>query len=249
VWTRTAFLGERTIARQGCFGCHNVPGFEKASPIGTELTEEGSKLVERLDFGFEEGKIPHSLPAWVHRKLMEPRVFDQGKLKRHEELLRMPKFHFTSEEADAIVTAIMSMTKEQIPAAQKQLAEESWSSGGVWCATTTARAATRWARRAARSRPSSRTSSRPQGSPPGSGPFADAYNEKSKIGEGACRPRGCTASSGPVNHIRLAQADAHLRFSEDRQAIAVLRDPRQGAHPYEPKPGFRPRPRGCRQTL
>ena len=122
---RTAFLGEKTIARQGCFGCHDVPGFEKASPIGTELTEEGSKLVERLDFGFEEGKIPHSLPAWLHRKLMEPRTFDQGKLKRHEELLRMPKFHFTSEEADAIVTAVMSMTKEQVPlVAQKQLSAE-----------------------------------------------------------------------------------------------------------------------------
>jgi hypothetical protein len=28
-----------------------------------ELTEEGSKLVERLDFGFEEEHIPHTLPA------------------------------------------------------------------------------------------------------------------------------------------------------------------------------------------
>jgi mono/diheme cytochrome c family protein len=56
---------------------------------------------------------------------MEPRTFDEGKLKRHEELLRMPKFHFTPEEADAIVVAVMSLTKEQIPlAAQKQLSAE-----------------------------------------------------------------------------------------------------------------------------
>ncbi len=122
---RTAFLGEKTIARQGCFGCHNVPGFEKATPIGTELTEEGSKLIERLDFGFEEGKIPHTLPGWLHRKLMEPRIFDAGKSKRHEELLKMPKFHFEEKEADAIVTAIMSMTKEVVPlVAQKQLSAE-----------------------------------------------------------------------------------------------------------------------------
>ena len=122
---RTAFLGERTIARYGCFGCHNTPGFEKASPIGTELTEQGSKLVERLDFGFEHGKIPHTLPAWVHRKLMEPRIFDAGKLKRHEELLRMPKFHFEEKEADALVTAVMSMTKEVVPlVAQRQLSAE-----------------------------------------------------------------------------------------------------------------------------
>jgi cytochrome c2 len=122
---RTAFLGEKTIGRYGCFGCHNIPGFEKASPIGTELTEEGSKLVERLDFGFEHGKIPHTLPGWVHRKLMEPRVFDEGKVKRHEELLRMPKFHFEPQEADAIVTAILSLTKEQVPlAAQRQLSAD-----------------------------------------------------------------------------------------------------------------------------
>jgi cytochrome c2 len=122
---RTLFLGEKTIGRYGCFGCHNISGFEKTSPIGVELTEEGSKLVERLDFGFEEGKIAHTLPAWVHRKLMEPRVFDHDKLKKPDELLRMPKFHFADEEADAIVTAVLSFTKEQVPlAAQKQLSAD-----------------------------------------------------------------------------------------------------------------------------
>lgn len=122
---RTLFLGERTLFRGGCFGCHSIPGFEKATPIGTELTEQGSKLVERLDFGFQKDKIPHTLPAWLHQKLMEPRIFDQDKEKKPDEMLRMPKFHFTSEEADAIVTAILSLTKEQIPlAAQRQLSAE-----------------------------------------------------------------------------------------------------------------------------
>jgi mono/diheme cytochrome c family protein len=120
---RTLYLGERVIQRQGCFGCHNIPGFEKSSPVGTELTEEGSKLVERLDFGFLEHEIPHTLPAWVKQKLLEPRIFDRDKpAKRPEELLRMPKFFFSEEEADAIVTAVLSLTKEQIPlAAQRQL--------------------------------------------------------------------------------------------------------------------------------
>ncbi len=122
---RTLFVGEKTIGRYGCFGCHTISGFEKASPIGVELTEEGSKLVERLDFGFEEGKIPHTLPGWVHRKVMEPRVFDEGKRKRPEELLRMPKFWTQDAEAEAIVTAVMSFTKEQVPlAAQKQLSAD-----------------------------------------------------------------------------------------------------------------------------
>jgi cytochrome c2 len=119
---RTLFVGEKTIARYGCFGCHEIKGFEKANPIGVELTEEGSKVVERLDFGYEHGKIPHTLPGWLKRKLMEPRVFDQGKVKKPEETLRMPKFWVSAEEADAIVTGILSFTKEQVPlAAQKQL--------------------------------------------------------------------------------------------------------------------------------
>jgi cytochrome c2 len=119
---RTLFVGEKTIARYGCFGCHEIRGFEKATPIGAELTEEGSKLVDRLDFGYEHGLIPHTLPGWLKRKVEEPRIFDKGKLKRPEEMLRMPKFWVSGEEADTIVTGLMSFTKEQVPlAAQSQL--------------------------------------------------------------------------------------------------------------------------------
>ena len=132
------------------------PGFEKTSPIGVELTEEGSKLVERLDFGFQHGKIPHTLPG-----LGPPEGEGAAHLRRAarskkpEELLRMPKFWVTDEEADAIVTAVMSFTKEQVPlAAQKQLAaDEKYvrARARAWCATTTAAAATRSASRAAAS--------------------------------------------------------------------------------------------------
>jgi mono/diheme cytochrome c family protein len=119
---RTLYLGERTIFRSGCFGCHMIPGFETTMPIGTELSEEGSKLVDRLDFAFEHERLPHTLPAWLHQKFMEPRIFDRDKEKRPWDLLRMPKFHFTSEEADALVTATLSFTKEKVPeTAQRQL--------------------------------------------------------------------------------------------------------------------------------
>ena len=123
---RTLMLGERVIARQGCFGCHNIAGFEKASPVGTEMTEEGSKLVERLDFGYLEHEIPHTLPAWLKQKFLEPRIFDRDKpAKRPEELLRMPKYFLSEEEADAIVTAVLSLTKEQMAlGAQKLLSAD-----------------------------------------------------------------------------------------------------------------------------
>ena len=35
----------------GCFGCHTIPGFENAKPIGTALNDWGIKLPARLDFG------------------------------------------------------------------------------------------------------------------------------------------------------------------------------------------------------
>ena len=48
-------LGQRVINRYGCYSCHEIKGFETTQPIGTELSEEGSKLVSRLDFAFVEG--------------------------------------------------------------------------------------------------------------------------------------------------------------------------------------------------
>ena len=45
------YLGEKTISRLGCFGCHTIPGFENAKPIGTALNDWGIKLPARLDFG------------------------------------------------------------------------------------------------------------------------------------------------------------------------------------------------------
>ena len=45
------FLGEKTIRRLGCFGCHTIPGFENAKPIGTPLNDWGIKSPARLDYG------------------------------------------------------------------------------------------------------------------------------------------------------------------------------------------------------
>src|SRR5262249_48313721 len=44
------YVGKKAINRLGCFGCHNVPGFEAAKPIGTPLNDWGKKDPERLAF-------------------------------------------------------------------------------------------------------------------------------------------------------------------------------------------------------
>ncbi len=44
------YIGKKAISRLGCFGCHNIPGFEMAKPIGTPLNDWGKKDPERLAF-------------------------------------------------------------------------------------------------------------------------------------------------------------------------------------------------------
>jgi mono/diheme cytochrome c family protein len=44
------YIGRKAITRLGCFGCHDVPGFATAKPIGTPLNDWGKKDPERLAF-------------------------------------------------------------------------------------------------------------------------------------------------------------------------------------------------------
>ncbi len=108
-----AFLGEKTIGRYGCFGCHLIPGFETTPAIGVELSEEGSKHADLLYFGYVP--IEHNSPAWFFQKLKEPRSFDRGKVAEFNERLRMPQFDFTDEDAAAITTVLQGLTKERMP--------------------------------------------------------------------------------------------------------------------------------------
>ncbi len=44
------YVGRRTIGRLGCAGCHDIPGFEDAKPIGTGLADWGRKEPSKLAF-------------------------------------------------------------------------------------------------------------------------------------------------------------------------------------------------------
>jgi mono/diheme cytochrome c family protein len=117
---KLVFAGERLIRDYGCFSCHDIPGFEKDKPIGVELTEEGSKALDRLDFGFIH--IEHSKEAWFKQKVLNPRIFDQGKMMSHNDKLKMPNFNLSKAEAEAVTTALMGFVRER-PSA-KMLSEQ-----------------------------------------------------------------------------------------------------------------------------
>src|ERR1700674_2296364 len=106
---KEVYTGEKLIAHYGCYACHRIPGFEEAKPIGTELTEEGSKAVHRLDFGFVH--LPHTREDWFQTKLAAPRVFDRDRARGWEEKLRMPNFRLSSQEQEQLVTAVLGLQK------------------------------------------------------------------------------------------------------------------------------------------
>lgn len=44
------YVGRKSVARYGCFACHDIPGFEYTKPIGTPINDWGRKDPERLAF-------------------------------------------------------------------------------------------------------------------------------------------------------------------------------------------------------
>lgn len=44
------YVGRKTISKYGCFGCHDIPGFEDAKPIGTGLADWARKEPAKLAF-------------------------------------------------------------------------------------------------------------------------------------------------------------------------------------------------------
>jgi mono/diheme cytochrome c family protein len=115
---KEVYAGEKLIAHYGCFACHQIPGFENAKPIGTELTEEGSKAVHRLDFGFVH--LSHTRQDWFRAKLDNTRLFDRDRARGWEEKLKMPLFRFSPRELDAVTTAVLGFQKLNASAAARK---------------------------------------------------------------------------------------------------------------------------------
>src|SRR5688572_23373039 len=145
---RLLTVGTRAANRYACFACHEIKGMESKERIGTELGGGegwGSKDVDRLDFGHmrdpkavetyakewntgiiperpEGGRfLPKRKPEWAKLKLMNPRVFDAGMTKQPDEKLVMPNFHLSSDEADAVVTFLLSLQRVEIPASRRRI--------------------------------------------------------------------------------------------------------------------------------
>jgi hypothetical protein len=46
------YLGRKAVAWHGCYGCHEIPGFESTQPIGIELNDWGRRDPSMLAFEY-----------------------------------------------------------------------------------------------------------------------------------------------------------------------------------------------------
>lgn len=109
--------GEKVVRRRGCFACHDINGMEKESRIAPELSSFGSKLILELEFG--DSHIPHNWESWVRTKLKKPNSF------RTERVLdKMPNFHLSEEEIDALVVLLKGFNGIKIPKKYQRVLSE-----------------------------------------------------------------------------------------------------------------------------
>ncbi len=101
-----ATQGRAVVRKYGCYGCHDIPGFERATKVGAELNSYADKEVDRLDFGTARD-VPASWYAWTRAKLKNPRMFREG--------LKMPYFAFSDEEIEALIVLLRSLSEENVP--------------------------------------------------------------------------------------------------------------------------------------
>ncbi len=138
VEAKLRYVGRRTIRKRGCAGCHDIPGFEDAQPIGPALADWGRKQESLLGFEQVERFLEEHPPretldgsaadrdfylatisgkrregfAW--QKLRAPRSFDYkvAEQKEFNEQLTMGQFSFSPDEREAIVTFLLGLVAD-----------------------------------------------------------------------------------------------------------------------------------------
>ncbi len=101
--------GEKLVRKYGCAGCHDIPGMEKESRIGAELSAFGDKTKEELFFG-DRTDLRQTWDEWTYHKLLTPRTYAT---KWIEQL--MPQFDLADEDIKALRVFLKSRSDEVVP--------------------------------------------------------------------------------------------------------------------------------------
>jgi cytochrome c2 len=101
--------GEKLVAYYGCFGCHNIAGFENYAPIAPELTGWAKKDVSKLDYGYaiddHHLQTHETFLAW---KLDSPRIYRRDRIE-----LRMADFDLSAREMRALTVFVMGLAESK----------------------------------------------------------------------------------------------------------------------------------------
>ena len=103
--------GEALIRKRGCFGCHEIKGFETAEKIAPDLTDFGVKRVDRLFFG-EAVCVRQTCEDFVFWKLKNPQIYQTALAPQI-----MPNFGLTDEQIKAIRVFLKSQVDVPVPRA------------------------------------------------------------------------------------------------------------------------------------
>ena len=91
--------GKALVTEYGCAVCHEIRGITKPETFAPELSRVGSKPLAQLVF---ISGMQKTLPDYLDGKIRHPRTFGAS--------LRMPQYTFTTEQIDAVTTALLSLT-------------------------------------------------------------------------------------------------------------------------------------------
>ncbi|MBN1591239.1 MAG: c-type cytochrome, partial [Pirellulales bacterium] len=131
------YVARRTVAKRGCFGCHDIPGFELAQPIGPALSDWGRKDESLLAFGRVEQLLAddgtadraatdpdvgfyldavagHRREGFLWQKLRAPRSFDYDRTveKDYHQRLKMGQFTLDAQQREAVATFVLGLVAQ-----------------------------------------------------------------------------------------------------------------------------------------
>jgi cytochrome c2 len=96
---------KRLVQEKGCRACHVING--RGGTIGPDLDFVGDKAAEQYEYGRLSGQ--KTAFAWHVAHLKDPRALVPDTV--------MPNFNFSSKDAQALATLVMSWRKAEVPAA------------------------------------------------------------------------------------------------------------------------------------
>jgi len=101
--------GKKLIGKYGCYGCHNIAGFEKVvQPVGPDLSNFGAKDSSVFMWG-KRNSVPRgkrSWYTWTIAKLRNPHAFDSKRIKSS-----MPDFHLSQSEITQLLVFLKSLSE------------------------------------------------------------------------------------------------------------------------------------------